>query len=122
VTARIIVVSRDLMFASRIAAIAAEAGVSNERVDDPAAVIAEAMDLIVLEWDDRAPHWATTVAGWAAGRGEDRPRVIAAVSHRDIAGIREARAAGISQVVARSGLAAILRRSLGIAPHASAVR
>ena len=118
---KVIVVSRDLMFASRIAAIAAEAGIPDERVDDPAAVTAAAPDLVVLEWDDRAPHWAATVAGWTtAPDGADGPRVIAAVSHRDVAGIREAREAGIGQVVARSGLAAILRSSLGMAPQASA--
>ena len=120
---KVIVVSRDLIFASRIAAIAAEAGVQDERVDEPGAVLATNRDVVILEWDDRGPQWAGALAAWTA-TPDDRqagPRVIAAVSHRDPAGIREAKAAGVRHVVARSGLAALLRSFLGVAPHTPAI-
>ena len=120
---KVIIVSRDLMFASRIAAIAAEAGVPDERVDEPGAVLATARDVVVLEWDDRGPLWAGTLARWMKAPDDVQagPRVIAAVSHRDRAGIQEAKAAGVRHVVARSGLAALLRSFLGIAPSTPAI-
>jgi hypothetical protein len=113
---KVIVVSRDLLFASRIAAIAAEAGIREERVDEPAGVVPTHGDVVVLEWDDRTPQWAPVVASWAAQGADhqDGPQVIAAVSHRDLDGIRAAKAAGVAHVVARSGLGALLHSLLGV--------
>ena len=112
------------MFASRIAAIAAEAGVRDERVDEPGDATPEATDLVVLEWDARTPAWPAAVATWMADAEEppSGPRVIAAVSHRDRDGIRAARNAGIEHVVARSALTGLLRTLLDVPQATAATR
>jgi len=117
----VIVVSRDLLFASRVAAIALRADVAAERIDDLAEVVVEPGDIVVLEWDNRTPQWAGVLRAWAskAERDGPGPEVIAAVSHQDRVGIREAKAAGVRRVVARSGLPATLQSVLGVAPPAS---
>ncbi|MEO8251430.1 MAG: hypothetical protein ABI578_03040, partial [Chloroflexota bacterium] len=67
----VVLLARDLMIASRVAAAADRADVSLTRVDDPAHLPAVAqVRLLLVDWGDRAPDWGDRIQGWCAGAPE----------------------------------------------------
>lgn len=98
-----LILVRDLIFASRIRATAESLGVSIIMMSDPNQLgQASGRRLIV---DLNQPGAIDAAAAW--GRTTGRP-VVGFVSHVDSAAIDAARAAGIQQVLARSGFVEIL--------------
>jgi hypothetical protein len=102
--------ARDLMIASRIAAAAERAGVPFTRVDDPSALPpAGTVDLLFVDWGDRASDWGAGISNWCANAPESaRPRVILFGPHVDLEAHAAARAAGLGPMLARSKLVADL--------------
>lgn len=101
---------RDLIIASRIAAAAVRAGVPFTRADDPSALpSASSVDLLLIDWGDRAPDWGALVTEWCARAPESaRPRVVLFGPHVDLEAHAAARTAGLGPMVARSKLVADL--------------
>ena len=99
----------DLMMYSRIEALASAAGAGLVRVDTPAELPrAVDVDLVLIDWSARRPDWAEAMHGW---RGSNTSaRVILFGQHTDLVGHREARAAGLGPMVARSKLISDLAR------------
>lgn len=102
--------ARDLMIASRIAAAAERAGLPFTRADDPSALpSAGSVDLLLVDWGDRAPDWGALITDWCARAPESaRPRVVLFGPHVDLAAHAAARATGLGPMVARSKLVADL--------------
>jgi DNA-binding NarL/FixJ family response regulator len=95
---------RDLIFASRITATAAELGVPVKLMRDPAALPGQTGRRLIVDLNldgaiEAARAWQATVAG-----GD----VVGFVSHVDKATIDRARAAGVDQVLARSRFVEVL--------------
>ena len=105
----VVIVGRDLMMATRIAAAATAASVRATRIDAPGQLpVAADIGLVFVDWDDRQPGWAPGLRQWRDAAGEAAPRVLLFGSHRDVAGHREARANGLGPMLARSKLVASL--------------
>lgn len=102
--------ARDLMIASRIAVAAEHARVPFIRVEDPSALpSAASVDLLLVDWADRAPDWGARLAEWCTGAPESAaPRVILFGPHVDLEAHAAARASGLGPMVARSKLVADL--------------
>lgn len=102
--------ARDLMIASRIAVAAEHARISFIRVEDPSGLpSAASVDLLLVDWADRAPDWGARLAEWCAGAPESVvPRVILFGPHVDLEAHAAARASGLGPMVARSKLVADL--------------
>lgn len=111
----IVVVARDLIVTSRIAATLASEGTGIRRVDSPAELpTPDDVSLLLVSWDERQPGWGEAISAWRdAGRNAGSPRVVLFGSHRDVDGHRAARDHRIGPVLARS---ALLGSLAGIVP------
>ena len=93
----VLVLVRDLMFASRISGAAREAGVAVTMVRDPQAVAGAAGGRLIVDLNQ--PGALEAAASWKqASAGE----VVGFVSHVDADTIGRARAAGIDRILPRS--------------------
>lgn len=108
---RIVVLSRDLIIASRILDRAAAAGHDALLIGEPSALPpATSVDILFVNWGDRQETWADALRRWrsdhqaAAGR-----RLILFGPHKDVDAHAAARAAGLGPMRARSSLVAALR-------------
>ena len=109
---RLVAVVRDLWTATRIEDTVTHAGATMRRVDDPTALPpAEDVDLVVVDWADRATDWGAALISWR-GRapGASRPRIILFGPHTDLDAHAAARAADLGPMKARSALFADLPR------------
>ncbi|MDQ3881311.1 MAG: hypothetical protein M3295_09610 [Chloroflexota bacterium] len=96
---------RDLMFAARIVDAADRAGAALQTVSAPDRLPpAGEVDLLLVDWNDRAGDWADRIRAWLDARAPDRPRprVVLFGSHTDLEGHADARRRGIGPVLARS--------------------
>ena len=89
---------RDLLFASKIALAAKNAGVEVKIVRDPAQLADQAAPLMLVDLNQAGTIDAA--ANWKRITGR---RVVGFVSHVDVEVARLARASGIDKVMARSG-------------------
>lgn len=106
----VVVLTRDLIIASRVHEAGARRGVVISRVDDPAGLPpASAVRLLLVDWGDRHPDWGESLVGWCATAPQSaRPRVIVFGPHADLDAHAAARAAGLGPMWARSKLVAEL--------------
>ena len=106
----VVLLGRDLIFASRIFEAGVRAGVAVTRVDDPGALPPpDRVRLLLVDWGDRSPDWGQRLVEWCAHAPESaRPRVLLFGPHTDLAAHAEARAAGLGPMLARSKLVADL--------------
>jgi hypothetical protein len=107
---RIVVLSRDLIIASRILGQASATGQEAQLVSELSTIPpAESVDILFVNWADRMPDWAEDLRSWCAdARPSDAPRVILFGPHTDLAAHADARAAGLGPMMARSKLVADL--------------
>jgi hypothetical protein len=114
---RVVVVSRDLLFASHIAAEAERRSASYLQIDEPAQLPpARSVDLVLIDWDGREPGWGEAIVAWhqtAAQSGT--PTVVLYGPHTDLSAHADARATGLGPMWARSKLLAELPRLLSAA-------
>jgi hypothetical protein len=101
---RVICLVRDLLFYSKIRAVAASAGVVLTSVRNPAKLVGETGAGLIVDLNQ--PEALGAAAAW--GRTAGRP-VVGFVSHVDVDTINAARAAGIHRVLARSQFEANLQ-------------
>jgi hypothetical protein len=106
----VVLVSRELLFASRIAGAAERLGVDLVRVDDPAGLPAPSnVSLVLVDWAAREPNWGEQLAGWCAqSTVSGAPRAVLFGPHTDLEAHAAARAAGLGPMWARSRLLAEL--------------
>ncbi len=98
-------VSRELLFASRIADAASRAGVAFVRVDDPSTLPSpDTLRLVLVDWAERDMGWADALAAWCQGAPASAPRVVLFGPHTDLEAHAAARAAGLGPMWARSKL------------------
>ena len=100
VTSEILVLVRDLIFASRIAATARAEGVDVRMLRHPAALAAEAGERLIVDLNQ--PGALEAAAAWRTAEPHARREVVGFVSHVDAETISAARAAGIDRILARS--------------------
>ncbi len=91
----------DLLLFSKIEAAASAAGASLLRADEPTDLPAD-LDLILVDWSARRPHWTDALAQL------DGPRLILFGPHTDLEAHAAARDAGHGPMWARSKLLADL--------------
>ena len=111
---RILVLSRDLILASRILAEASAIGQAARLVAEPTALPPpEDGDLLFVNWADRDPGWAAALVAWRKGvPSSANRRLVLYGPHTDIEAHAEARSAGLGPVLARSKLVADLPEML----------
>jgi hypothetical protein len=99
-------VSRDLLFASRIAGAADRAGVELVRVDDPARLPPpSAVSLVLVDWAERETGWSTALNLWCPRAPQSHEaRIVLFGPHTDLEAHASAREAGLGPVWARSKL------------------
>ena len=119
---RVVALSRDLIIASRILGQASAAGHDAELVGDPSGLPPPtAVDLLFVNWADRAPTWGDRLTAWMAGApAGSAPRVIVYGPHTDLDAHAQAKAAGLGPMWARSRLVSALPGLLAGAPAESA--
>ena len=93
----VLVLVRDLMFSSRIAATARAAGVAIELLRDPTALAGRTGQRLIVDLNQ--PDALDAAASWRDSAGGT---VVGFVSHVDADTIARARSAGIDQVLPRS--------------------
>jgi hypothetical protein len=96
---------RDLMFSTRVTGAAAQLGVPLRLIRDPARLAGEPGRRLIVDLNQPGAIDAASAWRGRAGGGAD---VIGFVSHVDTATIRQARAAGIDRVMARSQFVQVL--------------
>jgi hypothetical protein len=103
---KVVVLSRDLIVASRILAQASAAGHHAELVAEPPALPpAASVDLLFVNWADRLPSWADAVLAWRhAAPRPAAPRLVLYGPHTNLEAHAAARAAGLGPMWARSTL------------------
>jgi len=106
----VVALVRDLITASRIENLVAGADGSLLRVGDPDSLPpAHQVDVLVVDWGDRAPDWGASIAAWRDGAEEGRrPRIVLFGPHTDLASHRAARDTGLGPMRARSAFFASL--------------
>jgi hypothetical protein len=109
----VLALCRDLIFASKIAATAKALGVACQIVRDPARLTDQPGELLLVDLNE--PGAIDAAAAW--GQRHSRP-VVGFVSHVDAARIAQARVAGITRVMARSGFVEVLPELLANARRA----
>lgn len=98
-------IGRDLIVASRVVEAANRAGAEMTRVDSPASLPpAASVDLLLVDWADRASDWASLLTGWRDSVQPHRPRVVLFGPHTDLEAHAAAREAGLGPMWARSKL------------------
>jgi hypothetical protein len=106
---RIVVLSRDLIIASRILAHATAAGDEAQLVSEPLALPpSETVDRLFVNWADRAPGWIEALNDWRGDERPSGPRIILYGPHADLEAHAAAQAAGLGPMLARSKLVADL--------------
>jgi hypothetical protein len=105
---------RDLLFQSKITATARSAGVPVSVLRDPNQLTDRAASLLLVDLNqagalDAAARWKTATVG----------AVVGFVSHVDAATITAARAAGITEILARSAFVDRLEAIITGAPHSA---
>jgi hypothetical protein len=113
---RVVLLSPDLLFGSRIAGIAESVGESVRRIDDPA-VLPEPhlVDILLVDWIYRSPAWAQDLSTWRLRPPPAlRPRVVLFGPHTDLAAHNEAKSAGLGPMWARSRILADLARLIAV--------
>lgn len=109
----VLALCRDLIFASKIAATARAVGVPCQIVRDPAQLADQSGNLLLADLNE--PGTIEAAAAW----GQRHSRlVIGFVSHVDAERIAQARDAGITRVMARSGFVEALPELLANAGRA----
>jgi hypothetical protein len=110
---RVVVLSRDLLIASRILDLARANGHESILVDDPDHLPpAIAVDRLFVNWDDRAPGWGASLAEWRHVNNSSPSRMILFGPHADLRAHADARAAGLGPMWARSKLVSVLSDEL----------
>lgn len=100
---RVAALVSDLMTFSRILEAATRAGADLHRFDAPDELPpAESVDLLLVDWGNRAPDWAERISTWRDAAGATR--VILFGPHTDLEAHAAARAAGLGPMMARSKL------------------
>ena len=101
-----VLVSRELLFATRLHDIAMRAGVAFARIDDPSQLpAATSVRLVLVDWAERTSEWGPLLSGWLATvPAERRPKLILFGPHIDRKAHAEARGAGLGPMWARSRL------------------
>jgi len=109
-----VLLGRELLFASRLADVAQRAGATFLRVEDPSQLPEPAsVGVILVDWGDRAPGWADALQKWfGPDPGRWRMQVMAFGPHTDLEAHREAQAAGIGPMIARSRVIRALSEEL----------
>ena len=102
-----LVLVRDLLFSSRIAATARAIGVDVKLMRDPAVLAAETARRLIVDLNQ--PGALDAAVEWKKQSGGE---VIGFVAHVDAETIRRARDAGIDQVLPRSRFVAVLESLL----------
>jgi hypothetical protein len=107
---RVVVLSRDLIIASRILGQASAAGHDTALARELSALPpVESVDLLFVNWADRADSWGDAIRGWSAGApGSVKPRLVLYGPHTDLDAHAAASAAGLGPMLARSKLVADL--------------
>ena len=105
---KILVLVRDLMFASKIAATARQTNVEIEIVRDPTTLAGRAGERLILDLNQDG----TIAAAVEWKRGDPARVAIGFVSHVDAPAIVAARDAGIDRILARSQFVATLEQLL----------
>jgi hypothetical protein len=105
-------VSRELLFSSRIASAFERAGISLTRVARPADLPpAQSVRVALVDWGDRDADWARQLLAWLATASESaRPRVVLYGPHTDLDSHAAARAVGLGPMWARRKVLAELDR------------
>lgn len=102
------VVSRDLLFTSRIVGAGRAAGVEVLRLDSPQRLPSPgALRLLMVDWEQRDGDWPQILRRWL-DRQPVPPRVILYGPHTDLAAHATARDAGLGPMWARSRLMSAL--------------
>lgn len=97
---RVVLVARDLLFASRLEPIATAAGASFKRVDHPGLIpSSDEIDLLLVDWGERHSEWAAAVKARSPRPGQ---RTIVFGPHTDLEAHAAAREAGLGPMRARS--------------------
>lgn len=99
-----VLLGRDLLLGSRIAAAADRSGAILSRCE----VLGELpppgeVDLLLVDWADRQPEWGSRIADWR-GAVAAPPRIVLFGPHADLDAHAAARAAGLGPMWARSRL------------------
>lgn len=94
---------RDLIFASKISASSRTAEVECRILRDPGALSGQSGDLLLVDLNE--PGAIEAASQWQRDSGRS---VVGFVSHVDAARIEQARQAGLTRVMARSGFVAAL--------------
>lgn len=109
----VLALCRDLIFASKITAVARARGLESKILRDPAQLSGQGGSLLLVDLNQ--PGVLAAAAEW--GRLEGRT-VVGFVSHVDAATIDEARRAGIDRIMARNGFVQALPDLLSFARDA----
>lgn len=101
-----VLVSRELLFATRIHDIAARAEIELVRVDQPSQLPeATSVRLVLVDWAERTSEWGLQLTGWLeAAPAEHRPRLILFGPHTDLQAYAAADRAALGPMWARSRL------------------
>lgn len=103
------VVSGDLLMATRICDTLRAAGVAVSRVQHPSHLPhPDYVEQVYVDWDSRTADWGVELKAWTDAAVGPRPDVIVFGSHADMEAHAEARSAGIGPMIARSKLLADL--------------
>jgi hypothetical protein len=100
------IVSRDLLIGTRILDAAAKAGHDVTRVDAPRDLPEPSVvSIVFVDWAAREPDWSAQLGEWLALTPLlHRPQLVVFGPHTDLDAHREARAAGLGPMLARSKL------------------
>jgi DNA-binding NarL/FixJ family response regulator len=104
----VVVLVRDLMFSSRIAATARAANVPVKSLRDPAALAGAEGRLLIVDLNQ-----AGTIDAAVAWKAKSSGPVVGFVSHVDSDTIARAKAAGVDRVIPRSRFVELLPELLG---------
>lgn len=111
---RVVLVARDLLIGSRIAAAAEDVGADLTMVSGPTDLPdPTGIGLVLVDWGDRQPEWGAVLVTWCQrAPGPVRPRVVLFGPHVDLQAHREAREAGLGPMMARSKLVGTVTQML----------
>lgn len=108
-----VLLGRDLLLGSRIAAAADRSGASLTRCEAPGELPPpHEVDLLLVDWADRQPEWGSQIAAWR-GAAAGPPRIVLFGPHADLDAHAAAREAGLGPMWARSRLITKLRVLFG---------
>jgi len=107
-----VLISRELLVATRIADAFASAGRELLRLDKPSQLRGlDGISLVLVDWDQREPGWTEDLAAWVdRHKDAEAPDVILFGPHADLAAHAAARASGLGPMWARSKLFAEIGR------------